>query len=213
MKTDDLIKNLSTELRPAETKLFYATSFAAWLIGTFGILALSFYFLPFREDLLPRFHSIFFVTETALCFALFLVAVLVAYRSSIPSLFQLKDSRVGWAILALLGVMVASRVSVADIRAEFLGEMSFYRGRCGPIMLILGTLDTVLLMALARRGAPIQPRVTGLWIALASGALGLLVMQFICDHENFLHMLLWHALPMGFLMAAGAAIGQRVLRW
>jgi hypothetical protein len=123
------------------------------------------------------------------------------------------DRQLGMILFVVLAVMLLSKLSFSTLATEFPGEMDFYRGRCGPIMLILGALDTGLLMALARRGAPTKPRLTGLWIALSAGVMGLFVMQFICAHENFLHVLIWHLVPVGLLAAGGYSLGRRLLRW
>jgi hypothetical protein len=212
MKTDDLIGQLSTDLQAAK-KHYYAASFLMWLAGTLGILTLTFHFLPFRPDLAERLSSPFFVTTTVLCFVIFCMSVFVSYRSAIPGLLQTRDHLIGIVLLIITAGVLLSQLSSLPLQSEFLGEMDWYRGRCGPIMLIIGTLDTALLMVLARRAAPVRPIFTGVWIALAAGAMGLFVMQFICTYENFLHVLLWHMLPVGILITVGALSGRKLLRW
>lgn len=213
MKTNDLIHNLASELKEPSGVGFYTVSFMTWAATSLALLALAFSILSFRHDLIYRLSSGLFQTETTLYLALFFISAFIAYRSSIPTLLRPQEQRVGWGVLALsMGVLI-SQVSFIGLKTEFLGEMNFYRGRCGPIILAIGVLDALLIMALARRAAPVNPSLTGAWIALSAGALGLFSMQFVCAHGNFLHMVIWHAVPVAMLAGGGAVFGKRLLKW
>lgn len=213
MKTNDLIKQLSGNLAPTPKNSSWPVSFLAWFMAPAIVLFAAFYFLPLRADLGSRSLSILFQAQTVLCIAMFVAALLVARRSAIPGALSSRDEKIGWAILAVMAVVLASQVSLTDLRAEFWGEMDFYRGRCGPILLIIGTLDAALAAFVARKAASTRPGLTGVWIALSAAALGLIVTQFICDHENFLHVVIWHFTPVAILVGVGVALGRRVFKW
>ena len=211
METPDLIDKLTGELK-RERRVFSAT-FGAWSTASLLLVGAMLVVLPFRADLPGRSASAFFRTETLLFLALFFASTFVAFRSAVPSLLRSAEVRLGVGLLVLAVLGIVSRFSFGQLGAEWAGEMDFYRGRCGPIILILGGLDVALIALLARKTAPTRPWLTGAWIGLSAGSLGLFGMQFICSHENFLHLFIWHLVPVAALVAGGDVIGRRFLRW
>lgn len=213
MQTNDLIKDLSGRLSPAprhspaQTALF-------WAAGTAALLGLYFWLLPVRPDLGSRLGQLLYQTENLIFLALFVVTALVAYRSSIPGALRPDEQR--WALFLMAGFVMLLFFHLRSWRqmpAELLTEFDWYRGRCGPILLILGAFEASLGLWLAARGACTSPAATGAWVGLFAGSLGLFANQFICTHENFLHIILWHFTPVGLLAAGGAFFGKRLLKW
>ncbi len=213
MKTDDLIKNLSVKLPGSHKPGFTRGLMFIWMAATIAMLAISFYLMPIRPDFADRSQAPFFRAETAVFLFTFLAAAVVAYRSSIPGLLSKRDQLIGLIFLIATTALVVSRLSFTALHAEWLGEMSFYRGRCGPILFMLGAIEGALTLALARRLAPTRPAYTALWLGLSAGTMGLFFMQFICDHENFLHLAIWHLTPVILLAGVSAIVGKKFLRW
>lgn len=212
MKTGETIDSLSKELKISD-KNFYRNSLLMWLTGTALLLGLFFYSIPLRPDLVDNLKSAFFQVETAVIVALFFISSWLAYRSSVPGLLGSQEQVLGWILIGLFVIFLISRITVAGFYTEFQGEMDFYRGRCGPIFLIFAGLQTGLGLVMARRGAPTRLFRAGFWIGMSSSALGLFALQMICDHDNFLHLLVWHATPVALLVGATSAISGRLLRW
>ncbi len=212
MKTHDMIQNLSNEPKPDQPH-FYRSSFLIWSLGTTALLALFFYLIPTRADLSLKLASTSFQTETLLLFILFFVSTWLAYRSAIPGLLGQQEQLIGVALIAVFGAFVLSKLSISGLANELHMEMDFYRGRCGPILLILAGLQTIVGMFVARRAAPTNLYRTGAWLGVSAGAMALVTVQLFCDHENFLHVVIWHALPATFLVGTGALLGRRFLRW
>jgi len=78
----------------------------------------------------------------------------------------------------------------------------------------LALSPALVLLAAAARGAPLAPR----WTAALAGGAGLLAayvaMRLHCPLDDRLHLLVWHALPIGLGAAACAALGVLWLgRW
>jgi hypothetical protein len=213
VKTDDLIKNLSENLPASQKRGFAQKLFIAWLLLTGAVVFMVFFLMPVRADLAVRSQSLFYCSETLIFFLTFLAAAYVAYRSVIPGLMTPRDQKWGLLFLIAATVFVAAHMSIASLSSEFLGEMNFYRGRCGPILFIIGALEGALCFALATRTAPTKPRLTAFWIAISAGTLALFFLQFICDHENFLHLLLWHLTPVFVLAGVSVIAGKKALRW
>lgn len=212
METEKLIKTLSEKYEP--TAPFAPRALAFWALMSGFFLALYLGLLPARADLGARLTSALYQAETTLFGALFLTISYVAYRSLIPGMLRGRDLWPAWIMLGL-GVLLAFahpgpwRGFAADLDRE----MDFYRGRCGPLLLLIGGLETVAGFWVARRAAPTRPLLTGALIGLCAGALGLFATQFICAHENFLHLVVWHFVPVVSLVGAAGLWGQRTLRW
>lgn len=213
MKTDDFIKNLSEALPGTQKPRFYRALFFGWAVITLGVLGLSYYLLPTRPDFAVRSHATFFHMETAFFFLTFLVTSYVAYRSSIPGLLTQRDLLIGLIFIMAAAGFVALRFSNTALPAEFLGEMDWYRGRCGPVLFIVGMIQAVFCFALARLTAPTRPVLAATWLGLSTGAIGLFVVQFICEKENFLHLAIWHLTPVVLLAGVSAIVGKKALRW
>lgn len=212
MKTDELIASLSTGLAPAGRVQRWALS--VWIAGTGAVAILAFWILPFRADLNTRFFSPSFAAETLLSFLAFGLSTAVAYRSVLPGSLSRREVLGAWVPPLVLLALALVRLSPAAAAAEWAGEMSLYRGRCGFVIFTIGALESGLLLFLARRGAPTRLALTSAWIAIAAGSLGLFVTQFfVCAYENALHLLLWHFVPVFLLMAVVLPAGRRGLRW
>ena len=212
MKTDDVIRNLSNELKGGDNH-FYRSSFLLWSLGTATLLVLLFHFIPMRHDLDIEFASPFFAVEVLLLCALFFVSTRLAYRSAVPGLIGRGEQFIGFLLIAVFAGLVLSKFSISGLKQELVLEMSFYRGRCGSILLVLAGLQTAIGIFVARRAAPTHLYRTGAWLGVSAGAMALVALQLICDHENFLHLLIWHAAPAMMIVAAGSVLGRRFLRW
>ncbi|HNF59717.1 MAG TPA: NrsF family protein [Elusimicrobiota bacterium] len=212
MNTDELIRSIAGNLVPASRVQRWALS--VWIAGTGAVAILAFWILPFRADLHTRFFSLAYDAETLLCLLAFVLSTAVAYRSVLPGALTRREVAGAWVPpLVLLGLALV-RFSPEAARAEWVGEMSLYRGRCGFVILVIGALESGLLLFLARRGAPTRLGLTSAWIAIAAGSLGLFVTQFfVCAYENALHLLLWHFIPVFLLMTVTLPAGRRGLRW
>lgn len=212
MKTDEIIRNLAGDIKTTQDH-FYRNSLLIWSTGTTILLALFFFFMPIRPDLNSKLSSTFFYAETVCLFALFFVSTWIAYRSAIPGLLQKRDQLIGVGIAVLLAIFIFARFSAVHFTTELHHEMNFYRGHCGPILLALSGLQLIVAFIVARRAAPTNLYRTGTWLGASAGAMSLLAMQFICEHDSFSHLMLWHALPIALLVVATAFLGKKLLRW
>jgi len=213
MKTDDLIRGLSGDLRPRRGPGVSVTWAAGWLLGTAAVAAAAFYVLPWRADLSAQTARAAFRLESALWLSGFCLASVMAYLSALPG--ALNPRQQSWALLPMipLALLALRRLSLPGLPEEFLRELDIVRGGCGPLIFLIGLLQAGILMVLARRAAPTRLALTGGWIAASSACLGLFLMQFFCARDNFLHLFLWHFPPAAALVVLGAVLGRRLLRW
>jgi hypothetical protein len=212
MKTDEVIDRLAHGLKPTAAS-FYRATLLWWSAGTAELLGLFFCMMPLRGDLLHKWAAPSFDLETLFLLAIFVTSTWLAHRSSIPGLITRGEQWVGVALIVTFGVFIASKFSISSFATELGLEMNFYRGRCGPIVLVVASLQMMIGMLIARRAASTNLYRTGAWLGVSAGALALVAIQLICDHENFLHLLLWHAAPAALIVGVGSVVGRRFLRW
>ena len=213
MKTPDLIKNLSGQLREFRQADGLPAFLAKWSLGAAFVFGFVLCVLPFRQDLALKIGQPRFLLESALWLGAAVASAIIVYRSAIPGLLKRGDERWAYFLFAALSFAVLARFSPKGIEADFLGEMDLYRGRCGPLILVAGALGAGAFLGWVRRSAPTRLSITGAWISVCSGCLGAFAIQFVCAHENALHFLIWHFTPVALLSFAGLSIGSRLLRW
>lgn len=214
MKTDDLIKRLAAE--PPARKTPWGLWLAGAALGAPAAMTLVVLLLPMnplRPDLPFRVLQPRFLGETLLWLAMASATFALVYRLSIPGLWRRRDAL--WALVpaVLLAAALLFRPEPKGAGADWMRELDWYRGLCGPMILWAGIVQAVLLAWVVRKAAPTRLAVAGFWIAFGSGAFGSFLMQFVCTKENFAHVVLWHAAPLAVLAAAGVLLGRKALRW
>jgi hypothetical protein len=215
MKTSELIQALSSEPKPRSRVVPLGIFLGYWSLGVAVLFAAAFSYWSMRPDWAAKLQDPWFFFETLLLFMIASGGAIMVYRSAIPSL--LKRSDLKWAILPIgmiTGLWLAKFHSgIVPLPVEFHGEMNAYRGRCGALILAVGSLAGAGMFIWARRAAPTRLRLTGLWIALSSGSLGTLAMQAVCPYENPLHLWIWHVFPVIALAGLSSYLAEPLLRW
>jgi hypothetical protein len=93
---------------------------------------------------------------------------------------------------------------------DFSNELDFYQGRCGIIILAAGTLVSVIGFSVIRRIVFAPAGEIGGSALLSSGCFASFIMQFVCAHENPLHLFIWHFMPLMLLGLAALCFEKRV---
>ena len=201
-----LLKELASDLKPF-TSIEPVTSFLIkWGIVTAGITFFSLLILPIRTRMSDHLVEVFWWTTLSLSSALALY-----YQSFPQRTVQLPKLIAGISLFAICILILKDGSGIQD--QSILREMSLWRGRCGFIILALALIHTPFLFKWARNGASQSPALSGLWASLSSSALGCLLMQFVCLHENSLHLVLWHFFPLTIFCFLGQLAGRKLLRW
>jgi hypothetical protein len=122
----------------------------------------------------------------------------------------------GWALLA--APVIAGTALIADLvslpaaswPAAFLGH-SVTTCLVGVALLSLPFLGASL--HVLRHGASTEPRLAGALAGLMSGGFGAAVYAFACYEDTALFYAVWYSAAVLGLMALGALMGPRLLRW
>jgi hypothetical protein len=83
---------------------------------------------------------------------------------------------------------------------------------CLPSATIISIIPAIAMVAMLRKGAPLQPRITLMLGALAVAAIGDFGMQFFHFRASIM-MLFWHLGNVAILSALAGWIAHSVLGW
>ncbi len=213
MKTEQLIATLAAQLQPAPPARTPGTATllwtaAAWLCG----LALVAYGLGLRPDL-----STALVSPSVIGLVLG-PALLAAACARACLILAVPGRRLPWLATGpvwVLGFAVA--VSIASLLPSSWGHLAsgadWHGGRCGLLLTVCAVLPAALLMRSVQRRAPVRPFACGVLAGIAAGAIGWTVVSLHCPSLNAMHLLLYHALPVGLPIAVSGYAAHRWLRW
>ena len=213
MRTEDLIQELVSEVRPVERLRPVAARLLAWVV----LAALSFgvvlFLMGVRRDLGDGADQADFAFEAALLIMTAMSAAIGALVISIPG--AERSPMVRWApvIAALASVLWAAGelVYAAAVGAPT-GRLTF-AWHCVYKTASVGAIPGIALFLMVRRGAPLRAAWAGLLAVLATAAVGVLGANVICPNDRPLHMLLWHVAPLMLFAGLGAALGAWLLKW
>ena len=212
-KTDDLLKILSTDLK--SFKPLTASKLRLLGMGVLVFTSAAFLLLlPLRENLTQSFGDLRFWLNTLG----WLIMATLSLNSFVKISATDKSPKIEvLAISSLFAIMMFGYLFNFDstqLKQQFILELDWYVGRCGPIILITSTLCSLGFAYLTKtKLAPFEPLKTAFWIGLTSGTCSTFLMQFVCAHENFLHVLIWHVFPLSIFCGLSAFLGQKFYRW
>ncbi len=209
MRTDDLIRTLTADTAAAPRP---APSLLAVLMGGMVISALLFaVLLGPRPDIAevaadPRFLLKF--AETLLLAA---TAALVVLRLARP------DGRFAGAALllapALLALAIVAELAITPAESwmtRLVGRNSLV---CLTSVPLLSAPVLVAVLLVLRRGATVRPVLAGAVAGLLAGGLGATLYASHCIDDSPLFVATWYSLAISIVVAVGALVGRRVLRW
>lgn len=207
--TDALIAQLAACPPPARLS---APGAAARLFGTVALVVGLFLWLAGpRADLAHALGRPEVLLKLVLPLALAFSALLLALRSARP------DARVPlWPLavpaMAAFGLFVSRLVQTPAglVGAEIMGGSAL---ACLLSIGLLAAPATILGLALFRRGATLQPGLTGGLVGLAAAGGAAAGYALYCTEDSPLFFTTWYGMAILTVAAAGALLGRRMLRW
>jgi hypothetical protein len=211
MKTDDLIKALSTDTRRNGLALGHAWALA--LVSALCVAAVVFIStLGVRPDLASAAHTVRFLFKPTVALVLSLSAVPVLIALSRPG----ATPWAGRALLVaplLLAAAFAVELAVlpaAEWRTSLVGSNALV---CLTYIPLIGLGPLVVFMAALRHGAPTRRRLAGATAGLLAGGLAASLYALHCPDDSPLFVATWYSLAVLALSAVGALGGRVWLRW
>jgi hypothetical protein len=213
MRTDDLISVLAVDHgRVNSAWLRRATaliSLSALAVTVLSVIAT----LGARRDIASALMTVPVLAKLAFGGSLAAIALVVFQRSLRPGL------RLGRALWwALLPVGLAGGWALATLaQAPFESWSVLTFGRnwrtCLIAVPLYSLLPFLLLLALARQGAPVDRRLTGASAGLASGGLAIIGYGLHCPDDTAPFLAVWYSLAVAIVTTFTTLAAPRWLRW
>jgi hypothetical protein len=211
MKTDKLIDALVADRAPPGKPLHWVLA-AALLAGGFVSLAFFFATLGLRTDIEPALGTWRFDLKVGLV----LLALGLAFSLCIALSRPVAPARPGRRLLPLAALAV---LAVA-IELSALPSVSWASRLVGTNALVcliavptLAIVPLFAVLAILRSRAPASPALAGGAAGLLAAAAAAALYAFHCFDDSPLFVVTWYVLAALPVIALGAVIGRRLLRW
>ncbi len=213
MKTDDLVTLLASDTGPVETAGFARATGLTALAGLAACSAAVLLMVGPRLDLAAAAMTPPVLAKFALGGSVAGLALIAFQRSLRPG-----RAAAGVLTLVLLPVAAVLAWAIAVLATQpkpawpalMLGQSW---SACLVLVPLYALLPLAALFVLARRGAPVRPRLTGLAAGVGAAGLATLAYALHCPEDAAPFLATWYPLAMAVAGGLGALAGPRLLRW
>ncbi len=213
MKTDELMAVLVAAQRPVDTALLSRNLLVAAALSLVITAVLVVAILGARADLVVAVRDVPLAAKAAFGAALALtglVAFLRSLRPGRPARPLLRFAVLPLAAIVAWGVWTLATAPVGDW-----GALTFGRNwqACLIAVPLYAMLPFAALLAVARRGAPVDLDATGLAAGIASAGLAIVGYSLHCTDDTAPFIATWYPIATAIVAAFGTVAGRRLLRW
>jgi hypothetical protein len=212
METEQLIRTLAAD-NPRRARSVGLILTVALLAAAPLSLAMFMMALGVRSDVMTAMHNPFFDLKFVVTLALAVSAIVVSLHLSRPEA-SLKGW--GWLLLIPVGIIVVGIGSemMMPQRLPMMTRLIGINSRVcmTAIPLLSLPLLTGALIGL-RHGAPARPALAGAIAGLVSAGLAATLYASHCTDDSPLFVATWYPIATAMVVAAGALIGAKVLRF
>ena len=211
MKTDKLIDALVADRTPRGRPLRWVLT-AALLLG--GLVSLAFFLaaLGVRADIEAALGTWRFELKVGLV----LLALGLAFSLCIALSRPVMPAHPGRRLLPLAALAVLA-VAIELLTLPAVSWTSRLIGSNALVCLVaiptLAIVPLAAVLAILRSGAPASPTLAGGAAGLLAAAAAAALYAFHCFDDSPLFVVTWYALAALPIVALGAAVGHRLLRW
>jgi len=213
MQTNDLIKQLSTQVTAVKPRSFMRRFLLAWLIGIAAALLLLVSTIGVRGDLSTAMLTVPFWIKWLYTISLMFVGSMLAMYFAQP---ENRSPRVLWwlvlpsTLLSMVAIFDLHQAPKESIHHMWMGHSALM---CPWNILAVSLPVFVALMWMMRKLAPTELRLTGFAAGCLAGASGATVYALLCNESTTPFILAWYSLGMVLPGLLGAALGPKLLRW
>lgn len=210
METDRLIEALAAEGTPVHRLPSPSRRLLSWLAVAVPAAALIVMMMGLRPDIAVRLAEPRFLTQEAAAIATALTAAIAAFYAGIPGTPR-------WRLfLPLLPFALWSASLGQQCWQEWLSSgpsgMEFrLDAECIPGIAMVGLVPALMILAMIRRGAPLQPRLTVALGILAAAALGDAALRLFHPIDAGLMVLVWQLGTVASLSLVSGVMGRRLM--
>ncbi|MCJ2185633.1 NrsF family protein [Novosphingobium beihaiensis] len=207
--TQALIDRISADAAPVRPFRMGRGLALAGLAFVVTIIA-TLFLLGARHGLMSGEFSVYFVVVNGLLLVLGLSCVTTVVAMASPHVGTGHEGP-KWAI-AMAGVLPAAGVLAASA-PDGVGLLHVEGIHCMYMGLAASVLIAAALFVWLRRGAPVSPKLAGLYLGIGSGALGSVANGMACADDSIAHLGIWHMAPVVIGALVGRYVISRWLRW
>jgi len=213
MQTNDLIKQLSTQVTAVKPRSFMRRFLLAWLIGIAAALLLLVSTIGVRGDLSTAMLTVPFWIKWLYTISLMFIGSMLAMYFAQP---ENRSPRVLWwlvlpsTLLSMVAIFDLHQAPKESIHHMWMGHSALM---CPWNILAVSLPVFVALMWMMRKLAPTELRLTGFAAGCLAGASGATVYALLCNESTTPFILAWYSLGMVLPGLLGAALGPKLLRW
>ncbi len=211
METDQLIRRLADSATPVRRLAAPWRRTSLWLVISLTyILAVIATYLIARHGPGPIEAPL--VLEQTAILATAITAAIAAFSSTVPG----RDQQIWLLPLIPLAIWLFS-LGEGCLHDWFSPGAGGLRLRadwdCAPAAIILSVVPAAVMVAMLRRGAPLQPRLSLALAALAVAALVNFALRIFHAGDISVMVLVWHFGGLAVLSAIASQFGRAVLNW
>ena len=211
MKTEQLVEALVADRAAGRRPISMALAAALALGGAVSIV-LFLVDLGVRADIGPALATWRFDLKIAMVLVAFSLAFALCLDCARPDPSGPPMRRLlPLAALAILAVVVElAIVPGTSWGARLVGSNSLI---CLSAIPLLSIAPLAAVLAILKRGAPASPALAGAAAGLLAATSGATLYAFHCFDDSPLFVVTWYSLAAIPVIAAGALVGRRLLRW
>ncbi len=212
MKTDELVTALVADRARRRPAFFLRPLPLALLAGGVISLVLFFIELGFRQDLAAAFATWRFDLKLALV----LLAPVLAFglcRAASRPVAKPHPARRLLPLALLAGAAVVIEMLSAPVASWGTRLVGTNALVCLVAIPMLAAAPLAALLVALRSAAPASPALAGAAAGLLAATLAAAIYAFHCFDDSPFFVVVWYAVASLPVIAAGAALGPRLLRW
>ena len=214
MRTDDLISQLSSNLKPVTPwKAPWKMALRYFIYGLVIIAALLM-LTGHRYDLSSELSDRHFWMGLIMWFVFFGVGLQLVFTLAVPGR-KVSKILTGLCSLVALGILAWHVHGVMGMTEEGWNRGADSHGiACSIVTLMASLISGFLIAKQVRRGASSRPVLSSLVVGLSSLAVGGALISLSCGDTNGAHIMIWHFLvPLVIVGGLAAFLIRKLLNW
>jgi hypothetical protein len=207
MKTENLIKELSSNLSPVKRIYPVYITFIIWILFSFCFLV---FFIWSRSNNFQNLYIPQYLYELIPIILCVFLSAFAAMYYSIPGNRVKKNFN--YITVSLLFIWILLLVLRYSFNSQTSMDKIFNYHSCFKDIFLMSLPSGAVLIYIINRRMPIQKRWTGFWILSASSSTSAVSVAFLCSNEIPSHILVVHALPVFVMSLFGIILGSFLFR-
>lgn len=214
MKTEDLINQLSSNLKPVKAQCSPGLFTLQLFIFSFFFIGFGLAILHLRSDLKNQLADHLFLTEILISIALMVSGGLLIGWTTSPGRHHGVIYKLATFFTFLILLIVNSyRLSLSSIPLSK-SPVSILDIKCFITVITYSVTSAIILFLVVKNRVVTSPTSLGAMIGIVSMATGLVAISFHCKNLDFIHISIYHFILPAFISATvGAYTGKHFLRW